>query len=185
MSNEIKKWEVLDSEYLFRRPWLTVRRDKCLLPTGVVHDEYYILEYPTWVNVIAITKEGKFVMVEQYRHGLGEIQTELCAGVVEAGEHHLDAAKRELMEESGFGGGEWKLLTVLSGNPSTTNNLTYCYVAEGVSRISTQHLDSTEDVAVRIMTRKDVEDMLRKDLLKQSLMVAPLMKYLYMPDLSE
>lgn len=89
------------------------------------------------------------------------------------------------MEESGFGGGEWKLLTVLSGNPSTTNNLTYCYVAEGVSRISTQHLDSTEDVAVRIMTRKDVEDMLRKDLLKQSLMVAPLMKYLYMPDLSE
>lgn len=183
--SEIKKWDIIKSEYLIRRPWLTARRDCVRLPEGRINDEFYVLEYPDWVNVIAVTTDGDFVMVEQYRHGLGEIQTELCAGVVEAGEHHLDAAKRELMEESGFGGGEWKLLTVLSGNPSTTNNLTYCYVAEGVSRISTQHLDSTEDVAVRIMTRKEVEDMLRKDLLKQSLMVAPLMKYLYMPDLSE
>ncbi len=183
--SEIKKWDIIKSEYLIRRPWLTARRDCVRLPDGRINDEFYVLEYPDWVNVIAVTTDGDFVMVEQYRHGLGEIQTELCAGVVEAAEHHLDAAKRELMEESGFGGGEWKLLTVLSGNPSTTNNLTYCYVAEGVSRISTQHLDSTEDVAVRIMTRKEVEDMLRKDLLKQSLMVAPLMKYLYMPDLSE
>ena len=48
----MEKWEVLGREYLYRRPWLTVRRDRVRLPTGAVNDEYYVLEYPTWVNVI-------------------------------------------------------------------------------------------------------------------------------------
>ena len=47
------KWETLDSKYLFTRPWLTVREDKVKLPTGKVIDEYYVLEYPDWVNTIA------------------------------------------------------------------------------------------------------------------------------------
>lgn len=179
--SEIEKWNLLESEYLIRRPWLTARRDRVKLPNGQINDEFYVLEYPDWVNVIAVTEEGEFIMIEQYRHGLGEVQMEICAGVVEKGEHHLDAAKRELMEESGFGGGKWRLLTVLSGNPSTTNNLTYCYVAEGVKKISDQHLDRTEDVAVRILSRNDVENLLCKDVMKQSLMVAPLLRYLYMP----
>ena len=50
-------WKLLKSEYLFRRPWLTARRDTCQLPDGRIHDEYYVLEYPTWVHVVAITKE--------------------------------------------------------------------------------------------------------------------------------
>lgn len=178
--SEIKKWDLLDSEYLIERPWLTARRDTVKLPNGEINDEFYVLEYPDWVNVIAVTTDGRFVMIEQYRHGLGVVETELCAGVVEKGEHHLDAAKRELLEESGFGGGEWRLLTVLSGNPSTTNNLTYCYVAEGVTEISGQHLDRTEDVAVRILSKDEVEQLLKSDSLKQSLMVAPLLRYLYM-----
>ncbi len=64
MAGEIKKWKTLSSEYLIKRPWLTARRDVVELPSGEVNDEFYILEYPTWINVIAITEEGKFVMVE-------------------------------------------------------------------------------------------------------------------------
>ena len=180
--SQIGKWNILDSEYLITRPWLTARRDRVQLPDGRINEEFYVLEYPDWVNVIAVTQEGKFVMIEQYRHGLGEVQMEICAGVVEKGESHLEAAKRELLEESGYGEGNWRLLTVLSGNPSTTNNLTYCYVAEGVRKISGQHLDKTEDVAVHILSREEVEKLLKDDALKQSLMVAPLLRYLYMPE---
>ena len=71
MNNEDKKWKVLDREYLIKRPWLTARRDKLELPDGRIMNKYYVLEYPDWVNVIAITKEGEFVMERQYRHGLG------------------------------------------------------------------------------------------------------------------
>ncbi len=63
--------EILSSEYIIRRPWLTARRDSLRYAGGKVNPEYYVLEYPDWVNVIAITNEGDFVMVRQYRHGLG------------------------------------------------------------------------------------------------------------------
>ena len=65
-----RQWKVLESKYVIKRPWLTARVDKVQLPTGVVNDEYYVLEYPDWINVIAITEEGKFVLVRQYRHGI-------------------------------------------------------------------------------------------------------------------
>ena len=62
MNTDDRKWEIIESEYLIRRPWLTARRDRVKLPTGVEIPEYYILEYPDWVNVIAITKAyGKTV----------------------------------------------------------------------------------------------------------------------------
>lgn len=173
----MEKWKVLDTEYLIRRPWLTARRDKVQLPNGVVHDEYYILEYPTWINVIAITRDGQFVMVEQYRHGLQDIFTELVAGVAEPGEEPLEAAKRELLEETGYGNGNWKLNMVISANPGSQNNLTYSFIATDVEKISGQHLDATEDVNVKLLSREQVKEMLVHDEIKQSLMAAPLWKY--------
>lgn len=173
----IEKWKILESRYLIRRPWLTARVDKVELPNGMVHPEYYVLEYPTWVNIIAVTTDGRFVMVEQYRHGLGDVFTELVAGVAEKGEEPLQAARRELLEETGFGGGEWQLYTVLSANPGSMNNLTYTFLATGVEKISAQHLDETEDIAVRLLTTDEVKAMLLSDEMKQSLMAAPLWKY--------
>lgn len=173
----MEKWTVLSSEHLFKRPWLTVRKDRLKLPNDAVIDEYYVLEYPTWINVVAITRGGKFVMVEQYRHGLGEIFTELVAGVVEEGEPPLEAAKRELVEETGYGGGTWSLLTVLGPNPGSMNNLTYCYLAQGVELISGQHLDSTEDICVKLLSEGEVRRLLADDAIKQALMAAPLWKY--------
>lgn len=78
-------WEVLSSVYLIKRPWLTARKDCVKLPNGIVNDEFYVLEYPEWVNVIAITKDGKMVLVHQYRHGIRKTCYELCAGVCEEG----------------------------------------------------------------------------------------------------
>lgn len=179
---KIEKWKILDSKYIIKRPWLTARVDKVELPNGTIHPEYYVLEYPSWINVIAITTEGKFVMVEQYRHGLGDVFTEICAGVVENGEEPLHAAQRELMEETGYGKGNWQLFTVLSANPGTTTNLTYTYLATDVEPVSTQHLDETEDIAVKLLSPEEVRGMLLKDELKQALMAAPLWKYFALND---
>lgn len=170
-------WKTLESEYIIRRPWLTARRDAVQLPTGAINKEYYVLEYPTWVNVIAITKEGKFVMVRQYRHGIGKTCHEIVAGVSEQGEKPLEAAQRELMEETGYAGGKWRLLTVLSANASAMNNLTYCFLATGVEPAGEQHLDATEDLEPLLFTREEVIRMLMNDEVKQSLMAAPLWKY--------
>lgn len=173
----MEKWKTLKSEYVFRRPWLTARRDSVMLPDGRVNDEFYILEYPTWINVIARTKDGRYVMVEQYRHGLKDIFIELCAGVVEEGETPLEGARRELAEETGYEGGEWSLHMVISGNPSVTNNLTYCFFADGVELTGKQHLDFTEDINVKLLTEEELYGMLLRDEVKQALMAAPLWRY--------
>ena len=77
-----RAWKVVKSEYLARKPWFTVRHERIELPDGRSIPDYYVFEYPDWVNVIAITKEGKFVFIDQYRHGLGETNYEIPAGVV-------------------------------------------------------------------------------------------------------
>lgn len=177
MAKNNKNWEILNSEYVIRRPWLTARKDKVRMPNGVVNDEHWVLEYPEWVNVIAITRNGRFVMEYQYRHGLRCCGYELCAGVVEEGEDPLDAGKRELYEETGFGGGKWTKYMAISANPSTTSNLTHCYIAEGVEPISTQHLEATEDIDVVLMTAAEVRDKLLNGEIIQALMAAPLWRY--------
>lgn len=171
------KWKTLSSEYLFERPWLTVRRDCVQIPNGQVNDEFYVLEYPDWVNVIAITEDGQFVMEKQYRQGLGKTCYEIPAGVIEEGEEPLAAAKRELMEETGYGEGTWKELMSVTGNASTTNNITHCFVATGVRKISGQNLDRTEDLEVHLMDREQVLDLMISDQVKQSMMAAPLWRY--------
>ncbi len=176
--NDEMRWTTLKSELIVSRPpWLRVRCDEVRLPDGRINPEYYVLEYPDWVNVIAITEEGQFVMERQYRYGLGCTCFEIPAGVIEHGETPEEAARRELEEETGYTGGEWKKLVTLSGNPSTTNNLTHCFLALGVKDEGKRHLDSTEDLVVKLLSREEVYALLVNDEIKQSLMAAPLWRY--------
>lgn len=172
-------WKVLKSEYLFKRPWLTARRDVCQLPDGRINDEYYVLEYPTWVNVIAITDEGQMILVRQYRHGLGRTCFEIVAGCAEEGEDPMDAAKRELQEETGYTGGEWTETMHFTCNASAMNNTTHSYLAVGVHRTDGQHLDDTEDIEVYTFTQEEVRQMLLRGDFMQASMIAPLYRYFF------
>jgi len=178
MEEKEKAWKTVSSKYLFRRPWLTVRCEDMLLPNGNHIPEYYILEYPDWVNTIAITKDGKFVFVRQYRPGLGRTSYELCAGVCDKEDASpLVSAQRELWEETGYGKGNWREYMVISTNPSTHTNLTHCFLATDVEPIDHQHLEDTEDLSVHLLTFEEVKQLLENNEIMQSLNAAPLWKY--------
>lgn len=175
---KIEKWKVLRSEYIAKEPWFTARKDKVELPSGVVIPSYYVLEYPKWICVIAITKEGKFLMERQYRHGMGIVAYELCAGVVDPTDPTpMDAAQRELEEETGYGKGKWEQFMIMGVNPGTHNNLTYCFLARDVEKVMERHLEPTEDIAVEFLDREQLKDLLLNNQIMQATHLAPLWKY--------
>ena len=176
-SDQEMKWITLSSEQVVNRPWLKARRDTVQLPDGRIYDEYYVLSYPGWVNVIAETEDGNIILERQYRHGLGIVSTEICAGVMEEGETPLQAARRELKEETGFTGGEWERIMTIAPNPGVMDNLCHCFLARGVKKTDRPHLDETEDIDVCLYPKEEVKRMLQNGDFIQALMVAPLWKY--------
>lgn len=173
-----RPWKVVKSENILRLgPWLSVRQECVEMPSGAQIPTWFIFEFPDWINVIALTKEGKMVMVDQYRHALGETHYELVAGVIDQGETPLEAAKRELSEETGFEGGEWQLFMTLSPNPTNHNNLSYTFLATGVEKRREQHQEPTEDIGVHVMEQEQVMEMLRDGEIIQALHAAPLWKF--------
>ena len=175
---ENRKWKVLKSEHILRLgQWLSVRQEEVQLPSGTVIPTWFVLEFPNWINVIAITKDGEMVMEDQYRHALGETHYELVAGVIDPGETPLEAAKRELSEETGYEGGEWELYMTLSPNPTNHNNLSYTFLARGVEKTREQHQERTEDIRVHVMKQEEVRTLLERGEIVQALHAAPLWKY--------
>ncbi len=172
-----KRWQILSSQYILQNPWLTVRRDHVRQPSGVEIPDYWVLEYPEWINVIAITTSGLFVIERQYRHAIARTDYEIPAGCVEPSESPLEAAKRELLEETGYAGGEWTSLMCVSPNGTSMTNFTHCFLANGVSLVDRPHPESTEDIDVLLFSDVEVRHLLVEGKFVQATMVAPLYKY--------
>lgn len=97
----ITPWKITNSRYLIRDPWMTLRADRCETASGVVLDPYYLLEPQDWVQIVAFDREDRLLIIRQYRHGAGLISAELPCGAIEPGETPDQAARRELLEETG------------------------------------------------------------------------------------
>ena len=181
LDNDPRPWQVENSGYIHQLPWFTVRKESIRMESGGVIPDYFVLEYPDWVNVVAVTTEGQLVLIRQYRHGIAGVHYELCAGVIDSGEEPIKAAQRELLEETGFGGGHWEPLMTLSANPGTHSNLTYSFLATGVELKQAQHLEITEEITVHVVSPERAKEIINNGEMMQSLHLAPLLKYLSEP----
>lgn len=147
----MKPWRVLESRLVVDRPWLRVREEHVALPSGVEIEEFHVVEGVDWVAVLAITGDAEVVLVEQYRHGLGGTSRELPAGVIDPGETPLDAARRELLEETGFASDAWEPLVTVSTEPSRHTNRAHFFLARGARRIAEASPEAVEQIEVRLV----------------------------------
>lgn len=145
------KWSILKSEYLIKCKWLTVRKDHVKLPSELELDDFYIIESNDWANVIAITEDNQIVLERQYRHGLRRICIELPAGSVDKGETPLEAARRELLEETGYSEGTWEYFGKYAPNASAMTNYSHTFIARGVKKTDVTHLEPSEDIEVFLL----------------------------------
>jgi 8-oxo-dGTP pyrophosphatase MutT (NUDIX family) len=104
------------------------------------------LACPEWINVLAFTREGEVLVVEQFRHGVDAGTLEIVGGVVEPGEEPSLAARRELLEETGFEPGLWIPLGSCAPNPAVQDNRCHFYLALDCVPVGIQHLDPSEEI---------------------------------------
>ena len=151
MSKPIEPWQLLDSTYSFRDRWLSVRSDTVRLPGGKTMSPYHVVEVADWVNVVAISEAGNVILVEQYRHAVQRVLLEIPAGHVDPKEDREAAARRELLEETGYGGGTWHALGALHPVASRFANQVHSYLAFGVRKVGEPLQEESENLTIREM----------------------------------
>ena len=170
-----ENWERLRSERLFETPYFVLRTDRLRLPDGAIKDPYYVVERPDAAIVFPLTREGEVVLVRQYRPPLERMELGLPAGLVEAGEKPEAAARRELLEETGYSGGEWELLGSVASSPSLKDNWAYLFLARGVEETSEPDPDEHELVEVVRVAVGDLPALIRSGEIVSSSGVAAVM----------
>lgn len=166
---EILKWQKLSTRYLVKEQWATLRVDTCDLQNGIVKDDYFVLEYPNWVNAVALTADNEVIMVRQYRHAGDIISLEIPGGVIDGDEKPEDAVRRELLEETGYSFQTITLIATLYPNPATANNVTYTYLLTGGIKTQEQHLDEHEILNVEKYSISEIKQLLLENKIDQSL----------------
>ena len=141
-----RRWTTLASRRLVERWWMTLRVDRVRVPGGPVLDEYHVAEYPDWACVLPVTADGRAVLVEQYRYGVDRVLLELPAGALDPGEAPAAAARRELLEETGYAADDWTALGPLAVEPGRHTNYGHVFVARGCRAVAEPDPDDAEDL---------------------------------------
>lgn len=155
------RWDVEQSKYLVNDEWLKLQAQRVRTPEGAVLDPYYVMEYPDWVNCLIVQEDATATIVEQYRHGAGQIIRGLPAGAIDAGETPEDAIRRELAEEIGYAGGELFPTITTFSNAAMLTNVTHSFVAFGGKLGNTTNHDAGETTikAIQIPLRELLHDL--------------------------
>jgi len=150
-------WEVLESREVFDgEPWLRVHRQAVRLPDGRVIDDYYQVEVPDCCIVYAETPAGEAILERQYKHGPRSVGLSLPAGTIEAGEPPLAAARRELLEETGYVADEWQALGSFTINGNNGGGQAHLFHARGARRVAEPDSGDLEQMEILLMPRAEL-----------------------------
>jgi ADP-ribose pyrophosphatase len=157
---EILPWKTRKSELVFDHKWYKLRRDEVELPNGKVMDDYFVSVRPNVVLTFPLTENNEVIFVRQYKHAAGSIFLELPGGVIDEGEKSpVEAAKREMLEETGYTTSDVELLLEVIDNPTKDTNKIYFFLARNVVKVAEQDLDASEDIEVIRVHLAEVEQM--------------------------
>jgi 8-oxo-dGTP pyrophosphatase MutT (NUDIX family) len=154
-----------------------LRTDRAVSPrTGLDHD-FFILESSAWVNIIPLTEENQVVLVRQYRHGIRDITLEIPGGLVEEGDSPEEAARRELIEETGYDSTKIEPLGSVHPNPAILDNMCYTFLATGVSLVGEQQQDEKEDIEVILQPLNEIPQLIRQGAITHSLVIVAFYRF--------
>jgi ADP-ribose pyrophosphatase len=158
----IQPWKALDQQLLLSAPpWLSVYRERVQLPTGRIIDDFYRVVLPHFAAVVAVTAAGEIIMVRGYKHGLGRVALGVPAGLMHSEEPPLDAARRELLEETGYEAAEWQSLGTFVVDGNRQCGTMHVFLARDARPTRPPQEDEMEELQVELLTREQLLEALR------------------------
>lgn len=145
-------WRVTTTRIVRQDRWINLRADTCVTAEGVEIAPYYVIAPPPWVHMLAIDATGRAVMVRQYRHGLGDTSLEIPGGAADPAEGDLEAAaRRELLEETGYACGPASALPALSPNPASHANRIHVFCARDARPVAAPRREAGETMRTELI----------------------------------
>ena len=159
MNDKALEWKKLGTEHIVKNKWIDFRSSRYLFPDGREIGPFYTYTRADFVVIASSDEAGDHICVRQFRQGIEEVTTEFPAGGLEPGEDELEAAKRELLEETGYVSDEWRRLIRLPASATISDNYVTVFEARGCRKAAEQQLDDTEFVNVVKLSPAELERM--------------------------
>lgn len=175
-------WDEVSTEHIVQDEWIDFRKSAYRFPDGSVFEPFYSYSRRDYVVIAASDEDGNYLCVRQFRQGIKEVTTEFPAGCIERTDGReygaecgasvqdaaLEAAKRELLEETGYVSDDWKHLLTVPSNATLADNYAYIFMAENCHKSREQSLDETEFLNVRKYSPSEIEELISKSHFQQA-----------------
>ena len=171
----LKKAKVLSSKTVYEGPVFGIRRDEVIEPSGV-RTTREVITHPGSVVVLPVLRDGRILLIQQYRHAAHQYLWELVAGRIDAGESPREAAARELIEETGYRAKSLRVFLYMFPTPGFLEEKMYILLAKGLTAGEAEP-EEDEKIISRAYNRKKLEEMIRTGKLRDAKSVAGILFY--------
>ena len=185
MSEKPETWKINSSRQVADCRVFKVREDMCERSSDSKESTFFVIENPDWVNVIALTKNNEVVLIEQFRHGAEEIILEIPGGMIDDDEEPEPAAKRELLEETGYSSDNFIFLGKSLPNPAIQNNFIHHFLAVDCQKTGDTSFDEHESVVTKLVSFDKISEMIETEEIAHSLVLAAFYRMSLNPDFAK
>lgn len=171
----INSWQKVGSKPLGDFRVFSLRTDQKISPRTKMPHDFYVLDSPSWVNVIATTSDNQLVMVEQFRHGTNTVELEIPGGIMDRTDADpVATGARELREETGYEGRDARLLGEVFPNPAIMSNTCYTVLVRDCVLKHPTQFDSGEDIITQLVPVNEIPNLVANQKIRHSLVLCAL-----------